>query len=96
MQKVTNIEFQEGYFIVHRDSGPPTRYAIADMLRSADIPVLTMTQLELLKTLAEVVGILTKTLVEQGTLSESLVDGYDLQFVADTLNDDLDNSWDDT
>ena len=39
--------------------------------------------------LAQVVMVLTKTLVEQEVIGEEMVSGFDLQYVLETLVDDL-------
>ena len=86
---VKNISFEPGYIVVTFDSGPPKQYSIADFLRAAEIPDLTINSLSLLTTLAQVVMVLTKTLIEKEILDESLVSGFDMQYVLDTLIDEL-------
>ena len=84
-----SITFESGYITVDHGSGPPVQHKISDVLRAADIPVLTITSLELLTKLAQVVSILVQTLIEDGTISEDLAEGYDLQYIANTLVSDL-------
>ncbi len=75
MAVVTNLTFEAGFIIVHRDAGPPTKYSIADMLRAADIPALTFTQVGAITGLANFIAILIRTLIERGVLDESFTDG---------------------
>ena len=69
------IAFEAGYITVTDDMGNSSRYPIADMLRAADIPVgLTYTQVAAITTLANLVVILTRTLIDRGVLDESFTD----------------------
>lgn len=86
---VTDIAFASGYITITRDSGPPTKYPIANVLRALDIPDLTIDSLTLLTTLAQIVMVLVKTLIEKDILDEELVSGFDMQYMIDTLTDDL-------
>lgn len=90
---VENIEFESGYMVVHMDSGAPVRHDIADVLRAADIPDLNIGSMTLLTTLATIVQILVKTLVDKGILNDQFEDNYDLQYIAETLDDDLATDW---
>ena len=80
--KVVNIVFEEGYLIVHRDSGAPIKYPIADMLRAADIPVLTYAGLSSIKALANLVVVLIRTLIDREILDESFLENDDLDLDA--------------
>jgi hypothetical protein len=64
-------------------------YDIANYLQATDVPDLTISSLSLLTSLAQVVMVLVKTLVEQEQLDETLVSGFDLQYVFETLVDEL-------
>ena len=75
--------------VLVKDQGPPLRVPMTEVLRALDIPDLTIDSLTLLSTLAQVVMVLTKTLVEQDVIGEELVSGFDLPYVLDTLIDDL-------
>ena len=86
---VKNITFSAGYITVTFDSGPPVQYPIADMLRSADIPTgLTYSQVAAISTLANLVVVLIRTLIDRDILDDKfLEDGdYDLDDVADTIS----------
>lgn len=93
MADVKGIKLEAGYITIAGDSGPPTKYPIADVLRAADIPVLTIEKLTLLTKLAELVVVITKTLIEREILDEDFEDGYDLQYIVDTLEADLATTW---
>ena len=76
---VKNIVFEEGYFVVHRDSGAPTRYAITDMLRAADIPTgLTYSQVQAVTALASLIAVLIRTLIDRQVLDESFLENDNL------------------
>ncbi|MCK9597424.1 MAG: hypothetical protein M0R06_00210 [Sphaerochaeta sp.] len=85
---VTNIVFEPGYIVIHRDSGPATRYPVADVLRALDIPAgLDQTQIKGLTTLANIFTVVFRTLIDNGTLGENfLEDGdYDLADIVETI-----------
>lgn len=87
---VKNIAFSEGYITVTFDSGQPAAYAIADVLRALDIPEdLLIGSLPLLTKLAQVVMVLVQTLVDNGTIGEQLFANFDLDYIRETLVDDL-------
>lgn len=89
-EDVKNITFSEGYITVTYNSGQPIRYSIADVLRAADIPEdLLIASLPLLTKLAQVVMVIVQTLVDNGTLDENLIAGFDLQYIRETLVTDL-------
>jgi len=83
------IEFGSGYFYVTDEHGHRTAVPIADMLRAADIPVLTYEQVAQISTLANLVAVLVRTLIDNGTLGESfLEDGdYDLDDLIEVIGD---------
>ncbi len=86
---IKNITFEAGSFVVTREgSGPPQRVPIADMLRAADIPTgLTYTQVEAISTLANLVAVLIRTLIDRQVLNESFMedDDYDLDAIIDSI-----------
>ena len=86
---IKNVQLIAGKLVVTPDEGGARSYDIANYLRAADIPDLTITSLTLLTTLAQVMMVLVKTLVEQDVIGEELVSGFDLQYLLDTLIDDL-------
>ena len=86
---VKNIAFSSGYITVTYDEGAPRRHPIANVLRALDVPDLTIDSLSLLTTLAQVVMVLVKTLVERDILDEELVSGFDMTYMLETLIDEL-------
>ena len=87
MLNVANLEFEAGYIVVTDDNGHKTRYPIADVLRAADIPALTYSQVAQISTLANLVAVLVRTLIDNGTLGETfLEDGdYNLDDIVETI-----------
>lgn len=87
---VKDITFSSGFITVTFDSGSPRKYPIADVLRALDIPEdLLIGSLPLLTKLAQVVMVITQTLIDNGTLGEHLIAGFDLDYIRETLVDDL-------
>ena len=74
---IKNISFEAGFIVVETD-GPPRQYAIADMLRAADIPALTYSQVSSIKALANLVAILVRTLIDRQVLGESFLEDGDI------------------
>lgn len=93
MPKVGSVDLEAGYITIDKGSGPPTRYPIANVMRSADVPDVPIASLTLLTKLAEVLVVIVKTLEERGILDEDFKDDYDLQYIVDTLETDLGISW---
>ncbi len=85
MSLVSRVELVPGFLQITDDGGRKHQIAIVDVLRAVDIPNLGINSLTLLTNLAQVVMVLTHTLVQQDLLDESLVEGYDLQYVQETL-----------
>jgi len=76
MNLVTNIRFEPGYIYLDRDAGPPTRYNVSAILRALDIPTgLTYTQVAAVTTLANLVVILIRTLIDRDVLGEDFLEG---------------------
>ena len=72
---VRNILFEPGFMTLVRDDGPPTKYAVADMLRALDIPVgLTHEQVGAITTLANLVVVLVRTLIAKDVLDEQFLE----------------------
>ncbi len=86
---IDNIAFSAGYITITKDGGAtPTRYPIADVLRALDIPTgLNHTQVGAITTLANLVVVLIRTLIERQVLDEKfLEDGdYDLNDIIETI-----------
>lgn len=86
---IENITFESGYIVITKQAGGiPERHAIADVLRAADIPALTYSQVATITTLANLTAILIRTLIKRGILDEDFVDstlGEDMDWNLDSL-----------
>jgi hypothetical protein len=82
----TRVYGEPGYIIVEID-GQKTQYPIAAILRAADIPALTYAQVGAIKTLANLVVVLIRTLIARDVLDEQFMeDGeYDLEAIVQTI-----------
>lgn len=86
---IKDVKFVAGKLRVTTDI-ETKEYDIVNYLRAADIPAnLTIRSLTLLTTLAQVVMVLVKDLVDKGVIGEELVSGFDLQYMLETLVDTL-------
>ena len=87
MLDVAKVEFESGYIILTDGNGHRTRYPIADVLRAADIPSLTYSQVAQITTLANMVVVLVRTLIDRGVLDESFLEdgGYNLDDIVETI-----------
>ncbi len=85
MPLVTNVTTEAGFIVVtFENSSIPQRFAIADVLRAADIPSLTSTEVSTIKTLANLVVILIRTLISRGVLNDDFIHGkmeWDLEHI---------------
>ena len=84
---VERIQLVPGYLEITEDGNRKHQIAIADVLRAADIPALTYSQISSIKALANLVVILVRTLIDRDVLSDTfLEDGdYNLEDVIETL-----------
>jgi hypothetical protein len=96
MQGVQDIQFGSGYVTIVYDNGDTKQVRAIEFLGGSyvasqgdTVPDLTIRSLTLLTTLSNVIEVIIKTLVDQGLLDESLIAGYDMSYVLDTLKDDL-------
>ena len=64
--------------------------AVKDYPSGTTVPDLTINSLTLLTKLASLVWILVRTLEEQGIIGRDLIEGYDLDYLLETLDTDLD------
>jgi len=82
---VKNISFEPGYIVVTTsDSATPRKYNIVDMLRAADIPIgLSQTQIAAISSLASLIAVLIRTLINRNILDESFLedDNLDLEHI---------------
>lgn len=86
---IERVELVPGYLKMTDAFGRAHQIAIADVLRAVDIPDLKINSLTLLTNLARVVNIIIETMIENGSLPESYVEGYDIGYVKEVLEDDL-------
>lgn len=89
MAFVKDIQFEAGNLIVQYDSGPPRRYPVGSFVNAASVPDLNISSLTLLTKLAQVMIVLVRTLQEAGILDEEFIEGFDYQYVRETLVNDL-------
>ncbi len=87
---VRDITFEAGFIVVTKEGGgPPSRTAIADILRAADVPDLDIASLTLLSRMGKIFEIMLKTLLDRQVLDESYENDYDLDFIIEVLEDEL-------
>jgi len=84
-----SLTVESGYLILDDGSGPPYQIAIADVLRAADIPALTYSQVSSITALANLVVILIRTLIDRQVLNESFLEEGDMDL--DTIVEVLEN-----
>ena len=77
-QFVKDITFVSGFIVVTFDSGPPRQYPIAAVLRAADIPALTYSQVASIKALANLIVIVVRTLIDRQVLDESFLESNEM------------------
>lgn len=85
---IKNITFEPGYMVLTREEGGSTRYPVADILRALDIPAgLTYQQVSAITTLANLVAVLVRTLIDKQVLDESFLekDEYSLDAVVQSI-----------
>lgn len=86
---IVKMEYEAGYLITTDDGGRKSKTALSEVVTASDVPDLNITSMTLLTTLAQVVMVLVKDLVEKNIVQEELVSGYDLEYVLETLVDTL-------
>jgi len=83
---IENIEFESGYITVtYQTGGIPKRWSIADVLRAADIPALTYSQVAAITTLANLIVVLVRVLTDREILDEQFVDSLGLDYTLEQL-----------
>lgn len=99
MSDVKELDVTEpGYITIRRASGPPVRYPIADLLRGVDMPG-DMTpdestdMMPVLTSLANLLLIIVRTLMDRDILDEDYVDGWDIQYLIQVLVTELGAEW---
>ena len=82
--KLTDIDLSESGYIITTDThGRKTKYPIADSIRTVDIPTgLTYSQVAGVKTLANLIVVLIRTLIDREVLDESFMENDDFDLDA--------------
>ena len=81
---------EAGFITVSRAAGPPVKYPLADILRAADIPTgLTYEQVIGITTLANLVVVLIRTLINRDVLNEGFVDDAGMDYSLDAMIDSI-------
>ena len=84
-EAIKGVTLEPGFMVIATNSGPPTRFPIADVLRAADIPALTQEQVVAIKALANLTVVLIRTLIERKILDESFVDSLGMDWDLDHI-----------
>ena len=84
----TRLSTSPGYLILEED-GRRSQLAISEILRAADIPALTYEQVGAIKTLANLIVVLIRTLIARDVLDEQFLEegDYDLAAIVQTIED---------
>lgn len=85
---ISRITFEPGFIVITDDGGQRVRHEIAGVLRALDIPTgLTSTQVAPIKTLANLIVVLIRTLIDRQVLNESFLeeDDYDLDALIEAI-----------
>jgi len=86
---IKNVRLVAGKLLVTPDEGGAREYDLVNYLRAADVPDLTINSLTLLTTLAQVMIILIRTLQDKEILGEEFAGDFDMEYMLETLIDDL-------
>ena len=87
---IENITFSSGFITLKRSDGGATEYPVASILRALDIPVgLTYEQVGTITTLANLLAVLIRTLIDKEVISESFMEDneYNLDDIIETIED---------
>ena len=87
---IDNLAFESGFIVVTREGGNQTRYAIADVLRALDIPTgLTFRQVGAITTLANLIVVLIRTLIDRDVLDDSFLENgdFDLNSITEAIEE---------
>ena len=88
-ENAAGVALSAGFITLTDAHGRQTRHPIADVLRAADIPSLTYEQVGAIKTLANLVVVLIRTLIARDVLDEQFMEenDYDLAAIVQTIED---------
>lgn len=92
------LELEPGFITIGRAAGPPVRYPLTDLITTGDMPpdmtpTQTIDMMPVLTSLAQVVVILWKTLMEAGILGEEYADNWDIQYIEQVLINEFEAEW---
>jgi hypothetical protein len=85
---IERITFTPGYITLYDGGNNPTAHKVSNLLRALDIPAgLTYTQVQAITTLANLAGVLIRTLIARDILDDSfLEDGeYNLESITEAI-----------
>lgn len=88
MENAVSLTIVPGYIITVDANGKQVmRYPIASVLRAADIPSLTYTQVQAITALANLTVVLIRTLIDRQILDESFLekDEYNLDDIIESI-----------
>ncbi len=80
IEAIKGLTLEPGFIVIATNSGPPTRFPIAEVLRATDIPALTQEQVVAIKALANLTVVLIRTLIERKVLDESFIDSQNMHW----------------
>ena len=76
---IVKVEYEPGYIVTTDDGGRKTRHSIAPVIRTEDVPTgLTYTQVSAITSLANLIAVLIRTLIDRQVLDESFLENDDL------------------
>ena len=85
-RNVTGITLEPGYLVIATNSGPPTRFPLADILRAADIPEgLTSAHVDGVRLLSNMVVILIRTLIDRQVMDDTFADSLGMDWDLDHI-----------
>ena len=84
----TRLSTAPGY-LVREENGRKSQLSLSKMLRAADIPALTYEQVGAIKTLANLVVVLIRTLIAKDMLNQEFLEEgeYDLEAMIQSIED---------
>jgi len=89
-ENVAGLEFTPGYITLTDTGGRRSKYAVASILRALDIPTgLTYTQVGAITSLANLIVVLIRTLIDRDVLNESFLenDDYSLDAIIQSIEE---------
>ena len=76
---IVKIEYEPGFIVTTDDGGRKSKHGISSVMRAEDIPTgLTYTQVSAISSLANLIAVLIRTLIDRQVLDESFLEKDDL------------------